>query len=106
MSTYYAMDASSSLSHHGILGMKWGIRRYQNADGSLTDAGKKRYLNSDLSGEKTYKSLKKAVQNKRGIQEGQANRWMSGTPIGKHSKQLHDEALADEKRLKSSKEYK
>ena len=31
------------LYHHGILGMKWGIRRYQNKDGSLTEAGKKRY---------------------------------------------------------------
>lgn len=32
-----------SLMHHGIKGMKWGIRRYQNSDGSLTPAGKKRY---------------------------------------------------------------
>lgn len=31
------------LVHHGILGQKWGIRRYQNKDGTLTDAGKKRY---------------------------------------------------------------
>ena len=31
------------LKHHGILGMKWGIRRYQNKDGSLTAEGKKRY---------------------------------------------------------------
>lgn len=31
-----------SLTHHGIKGQKWGIRRYQNADGSLTAAGKKR----------------------------------------------------------------
>ncbi len=31
------------LAHHGILGQKWGVRRYQNADGSLTAAGKLRY---------------------------------------------------------------
>ena len=35
------------LVHHGILGMKWGIRRYQNKDGTLTSAGKKRYSNND-----------------------------------------------------------
>ena len=33
---------SNTLAHHGILGMKWGVRRYQNKDGSLTAAGKKR----------------------------------------------------------------
>ena len=35
------------LIHYGILGMKWGVRRYQNKDGSLTSAGKKRYGNND-----------------------------------------------------------
>ncbi len=34
---------SEEMYHHAILGQKWGIRRFQNSDGSLTSAGKKRY---------------------------------------------------------------
>lgn len=53
---YIGNDESPSLSHHGILGMKWGIRRYQNSDGSLTAAGKIRYGASDRkSGENSSK---------------------------------------------------
>lgn len=37
------MNEQYELYHHGIRGMKWGIRRFQKADGSLTSAGKKRY---------------------------------------------------------------
>lgn len=40
------------LYHHGIKGQKWGIRRFQNEDGTLTDAGKARY-NSDGSKKRT-----------------------------------------------------
>ena len=34
---------NNSLTHWGVKGMKWGVRRYQNKDGTLTAAGKKRY---------------------------------------------------------------
>lgn len=34
---------NNELMHYGVLGMKWGVRRYQNKDGSLTAAGKNRY---------------------------------------------------------------
>lgn len=37
------------LCHHGIKGQKWGVRRFQNPDGSLTDEGRRRYLDRDGS---------------------------------------------------------
>ena len=36
-------NPNTTLKHHGVLGMKWGVRRYQRRDGSLTRAGKRRY---------------------------------------------------------------
>ena len=39
---------SNELYHHGVLGQKWGIRRYQNPDGSLTEEGKRRYGSGNI----------------------------------------------------------
>ena len=48
--TYYVagLPFTSELYHHGIIGQRWGVRRYQNLDGSLTPEGRKRYSNPDL----------------------------------------------------------
>lgn len=48
-----------NLEHSGILGMKWGIRRYQNADGSLTPAGKERYAKERSKLDSKYGITKK-----------------------------------------------
>ena len=37
-------EYTNYLVHHGVKGQKWGVRRYQNADGSLTDKGKKKCI--------------------------------------------------------------
>lgn len=66
MARYYIGSipcSDDSLTHYGVLGMKWGIRRYQNKDGTLTSAGKQRYQYESLS-TKYHAKRAQRLQNK------------------------------------------
>ena len=51
----------SELKHYGVMGMKWGVRRYQNKDGSLTAKGKKRFADVSLNRRLQNRQSKQAV---------------------------------------------
>lgn len=56
--TTWVCTRQGELCHHGIKGRKWGVRRFQNKDGSLTPAGEKRYNDQTPHSNKTEKQYK------------------------------------------------
>lgn len=58
---YYICPTNKDLQHHGIMGMRWGVRRYQNEDGSYTSAGRDRY---GIEGTRKKSKHREALESK------------------------------------------
>lgn len=83
------------LYHYGVLGMKWGIRRYQNKDGGYTKSGKRRYIN-----DKT-KSIPEKKRAKAAAKYGK--KWDNNRAVRRYNKMSDD--VKEINRIKSKKIY-
>ncbi|MBO7450979.1 MAG: hypothetical protein J6U54_11500 [Clostridiales bacterium] len=103
------MDKNEHLEHHGILGMKWGVRRFQNEDGSLTALGKDRYNGGINPGSPDPPKHAKSEYVKRSHPKNAKYEYDSGSNSWKmkDARHLTDEELnRRNSRLQREKQYK
>jgi hypothetical protein len=82
------------LSHHGIKDQKWGVRRYQNKDGSLTGAGKRRFkkISNDPEKQRKEKEYTKQILDARAQQEKETSKGFR--ELGMHEESKKSARLA------------
>ena len=91
--TIYTEEAY--LAHHGIKGQKWGERRFQNEDGSLTPAGQQRYLKGEYKNAK--KAYKQTVKDMRTDMYGEG--WVAGRDYQRKNKERQEKLLSEERKV-------
>lgn len=80
------------LQHYGVKGMKWGIRRYQNKDGTLTNAGKRRARKQEAK--ELRKQRKSDMKNRRYLSDKDLDAKVNRLKKEKQLKELIEEDLA------------
>lgn len=86
------------IKHHGIKGQKWGVRRFQNKNGSLTSAGKKRYNDDEYDEER--ERLEQEVAARRGV------KYVRKTKKEREAEDAENERQEKERRSKEDAAYK
>ena len=106
----WAYNNSLSLAHHGIKGQRWGVRRYQSADGSLTAAGKKRYdkkvkrgsLHNVIGLALENQGMKKAADRHYKKGEYQEAKWSAKANMDRRLKEVYNSYIKDLQKLDKS----
>ena len=99
MTLLYESLNTPYLEHHGVKGQKWGVRRFQNEDGSLTAAGRKRY-------EKAYAKFNTLGHNdpalRRAITNAVDDYWDDNAPLASSKRALIDDMASNRSKYKGT----